>query len=143
MDSNKRIIYVDGIFDLFHKGHVLHFKQVKYLDDKENILIVGIINDNDAKNYKRQPIYDQENRAILVKSCKYVDKIIENAPLVIDKDFIEKNNIDMICHSFASIKDTELQKDLFKVPIDLGIFRPLQYNSGISTTDIINKIKNI
>ena len=85
----------------------------------------------------------KKNRAILVKSCKYVDKIIENAPLVIDKDFIEKNNIDMICHSFASIKDTELQKDLFKVPIDLGIFRSLQYNSGISTTDIINKIKNI
>ena len=46
-----RRIYIDGIFDLFHMGHVLHLKDVKELDDQDNYLIVGIISDKDADNY--------------------------------------------------------------------------------------------
>ena len=100
------------------------------------------LNPDDAKKYKRTPIYNKEDRQLLVESCKYVDKIIKNPPLIITEQFIKDNNIDIICHSFSDIKDIDAQKDFFKIPLDLGIFRPLQYNSGISTTDIINKIKN-
>ena len=83
----KRRIYVDGIFDLFHKGHVMHFKDMKELDNEDNYLIVGIISDKDAKDYKRLPIYNQENRKILVESCRYVDEIIENAVGMMDGNF--------------------------------------------------------
>ena len=136
-----RKIYVDGIFDLFHKGHVLHFKHIKELDNLDNHLVVGIISDKDAKDYKRLPIYNQENRKILVESCKYVDEIIENAPLILTKDFIENNKIDLICHGFSNENDIKKQEKFFEVPRKMNKFKPVPYNTGISTTEIIDKIK--
>ena len=54
-------IYVDGIYDLFHAGHVTTLKNIKYL--KENVyLIVGVVNDKDATIYKREPIINEYNR---------------------------------------------------------------------------------
>jgi len=139
----KRIIYVDGIWDCFHMGHVLHFKKVKKLDNQDNILIVGIISDKDATEYKRKPIYDETNRKILIQSCKYVDKIIMNSPLIINEEFINKHNIDLICHGFYDLNDVKKQEEFFKIPIKLNKFRAIEYNKGISTTDIIKKIKNL
>ena len=137
-----RRIYIDGIWDCFHMGHVLHFKKIKYLDNQENFLIVGIVNDKDATSYKREPIYNETNRKILVESCKYVNKVIVNSPLTIDKKFIKENKIDLVAHAFSNNKDLEKQESYFKVAKELGIFRRVKYNKGISTTQIINKIKN-
>jgi cytidyltransferase-like protein len=134
-------IYVDGIWDLFHMGHVLHLKDIKNLDNSENYLIVGIISDKDAKNYKRKPIYNFEQRKILLESCKYVDEIIDNPPLIINEKFLADNSIDLVCHGFMNKKDEEKQTDFFKIPIELNKFRAIQYNMGISTTAIIDKIK--
>ena len=136
-----RRIYIDGIFDLFHMGHVLHLKDVKQLDNKDNYLIVGIISDKDAENYKRNPVYDENNRKILVESCKYVNEVMLNPPLVITEDFIQNNRIDLICHGFLDNNDIEKQKDFFEIPIKLNKFRAVKYHNDISTTDIINKIK--
>ena len=135
-----RIIYIDGIFDLFHKGHVLHLKKIKELDNQNNYLIVGIISDKNAEYYKRLPIYDQENRKILIESCKYVDKVIENAPLIINEKFIQEHKIDLVCHAFSNKEDEENQRDFYETPIKLNKFRSIQYFHGISTSDIINKI---
>jgi cytidyltransferase-like protein len=139
----SRKIYVDGIWDCFHMGHVLHFKDIKQLDNQNNYLIVGIISDKDATNYKREPIYNQENRTILVESCKYVDKVIDNAPLIVTEEFIKKHDIDLVCHGFLNKSDANKQSDFFKDAIRLNKFRLVNYHSGISTTDIINKIKNM
>ena len=136
-----RRIYIDGIFDLFHMGHVLHLKDVKELDNKDNYLIVGIISDKDAENYKRKPVYDENNRKILIESCKYVNEVMLNPPLIITEDFIKDNRIDLICHGFLDNNDIEKQKDFFEIPIKLNKFRTVKYHTGISTTDIINKIK--
>ena len=136
-----RRIYIDGIFDLFHRGHVLHLKDVKQLDNKDNYLIVGIISDKDAENYKRNPVYDENNRKILVESCKYVNEVMLNAPLIITEDFIKDNRIDLICHGFLDNNDIEKQKDFFEIPIKLNKFRAVKYHNDISTTEIINKIK--
>ena len=137
-----RRIYIDGIFDLFHKGHVLHFKKIKELDDQENQVIVGIISDEDAANYKRKPIYDEEHRKILIESCKYVDEVIVCAPLVIDESFLEKHQIDLVCHAFMNKEDEEKQSEFFKIPIKLNKFRAIDYYSPISTSLLLNKIRS-
>jgi len=136
-----RTIYMDGIFDLFHSGHVLCLKKLKELDNTKNFVIVGIINDKDATNYKRNPIYCENTRKILVESCKYVDKVIENAPMIADEKFISDNDIDLVCHGFYDKKDQEKQKLLFEPAIKLNKFRITEYNYGISTTEIIKNIK--
>lgn len=134
------IIYCDGIFDLFHSGHVKHFQKIKSL--YENVyLIVGIIGDKAATGYKRQPIYNQEMRQILIESCKYVDQVLIDPPLIVTEKFIKEYKIDYVVHGFANKSDLEKQKDFFEVPLKLDKMLTVEYNHGISTTDIINKIK--
>ena len=134
------IIYTDGIFDLFHRGHLEFLNNIKKKINNST-LVVGIINDNDATNYKRKPIYSEEDRYVIIENLKCVDKIIKDAPLIMNEDFINKNNIDLIVHGFSDKKDIHKQSDFFKIPIQLNKFEPMPYYELISTTNIINKIK--
>ena len=133
-------IYVDGIYDLFHSGHVNTLKNIKSMRPNVN-LIVGLINDKDATNYKREPVINESNRYIVLESCKYVDKVINNAPLIINQDFIEKNNIDLVVHSFNNKNDENNQNDFFKIPKELGKYKTIEYSHIESTSGIIKRIK--
>lgn len=134
------IIYIDGIFDLFHRGHLESFRQVKSLYP-DCFLIVGVVSDKDATGYKREPIIPEEDRYEIIKSIKYVDNIIKNCPLVIDIDFIKKNKIDLIVHGFSNNEDEEKQDIFFRDIKNMGLFRKINYYDKISTSDIIKRIK--
>jgi cytidyltransferase-like protein len=131
-------IYVDGIFDLFHRGHLEVLRKAKEYR-KNCILIVGVISDKDAEEYKRKPIYNEEDRYLIINSIKYVDEVVFNAPLILTTDFINKHKIDIVLHSFSNINDIEKQK-LFTEQI-ANIFEIIPYNHCISTTDLITKIQ--
>jgi len=141
--QEQRRIYIDGIWDLFHSGHVLHLKELKELDGQCNFLIVGIISDKNASLYKRPPIYSEQDRKILIQSCKYVDQVVEDAPLIVNQQFMKDHQIDLVCHGFSNDQDFEKQSQFFKVPIKLNKFRKVQYHHGISTTNIIQKIQQL
>ena len=134
-------IYVDGIFDVFHYGHIESFKKCKELNNNVN-LIVGIVNDKVATEYKRQPIYYEKHRYALVESCKYVDKIIKNCPLIINKEFIEQHNIDLVVHGFSNDNDRNNQKKIYEYLISIDKFKEIEYCQEINTSNIIEKIKN-
>ena len=134
-------VYIDGIFDLFHRGHLESFKKAKN-SFKNTYLIVGIISDKDAEGYKRKPIITENDRYEIIKNLKLVDEIIENAPLIIDLEFIDNNKIDLIVHGFSNDADFEKQKDFFTLPLKLGKFKRIEYYKPLSTTDIINRIIN-
>lgn len=133
------IIYVDGIFDMFHRGHLECFKHIKN-NFKDCYLIVGIVSDKNSKFYKRLPIIEEEDRYEIVKSIKYVDSIIEDCPLKITTDFINSHNIDLIVHGFSSDEDYNKQYEFFKDIITINKFKKIEYYNKISTTDIIKKI---
>jgi choline-phosphate cytidylyltransferase len=133
------IIYVDGVFDMFHRGHLECFKQIKS-NFKDCQLIVGIVSDKNCKSYKRLPIINEEDRYEIVKSIKYVDSIIENCPLLITKEFISKNNIDLVVHGFSSNEDYNKQYEFFKDIIIINKFKRIEYYNKTSTTNIIKKI---
>ena len=135
-----KIIYTDGIFDLFHRGHLEYIKRCKQIFD-DVFLIVGVVNDTDAASYKRAPIYNETDRYEIVENIKYVDKIVKDAPLIIDENFMNEHQIDYVIHSFSNEADAEKQQEFFKVPIMLNKFIKINYYSLISTTDIIRKIK--
>ena len=134
-EKEKIIVYVDGVFDLFHAGHIQFLKKAKSLG---TYLIVGVISDEACQSYKRKPIIDLNNRIIMVENIKIVDKVVTKSPLIISKEFIETHNIDIVVHG-----DDSKQEDFFKVPIEMGIMKYVSYTQGISTTEIIGKIKNI
>ena len=93
----------------------------------------------DTTNYKRTPIINEQHRYEIIKSCRYVDEIIENAPLSVTKEFLEKNKIDIMAHGDDD-SSTFIQQH--KIPLELGIIRYLPYTVETSTTKIISKIKN-
>tara|TARA_Y100001937_G_scaffold21799_1_gene30780 strand:+ start:829 stop:1230 length:402 start_codon:yes stop_codon:yes gene_type:complete len=130
-------VYADVVGDLFHVGHINLFKQARELGD---YLIVGVHSDKAVSSYKRVPILDENTRYEIVKNCRLVDQVIIDAPLTLTKTFIRDNKIDIVAHGNDTNPNFEEQH---KAAIDMGIMRYLKYTPGISTTDIINKIKEL
>ena len=130
--SNKKTIYVDGVFDLFHPGHINFLTEARKYGDK---LIVGVISDKDVQSYKRTPIISHSDRITMIKHCTLVDNVIENPPLVLTEKFINENKIDLVIHA-----DDSKQEEFFKVPITMGIMKYIPYTSRISTTKLIHHI---
>ncbi len=74
-DSNKKIVFTNGCFDLCHPGHVHLLKEAARLGD---VLIVGLNSDNSVKRIKGEgrPIINEENRAYLLESLEAVDYVV-------------------------------------------------------------------
>jgi len=130
-------IYVDMTADLFHYGHVNFLKQASEIGD---YLIVGIHSDKVVKNYKRPPIMTMKKRIATVASCRYVNEVIPDAPLIVDLEWINKHNIHTVVHGDDFSED--LLQLFYKVPIEMSISHKAPYTPGISTTDIIKRLKN-
>lgn len=137
-------VYVDGVFDLFHRGHLESLRKAKNaLNDPENTyLIVGVVGDKDCESYKRTPIISEDDRVEIIKNIKFVDEVVFPCPMTITLDFVEKNKIDLVVHGFSNDADREKQKEFFAPIINSGKFKEIDYYSKISTTDIIKKLKN-
>jgi len=130
-------VYIDMVADLFHVGHLNIIKKAKKMGD---VLIVGIHSDEDVKSYKRTPIICHDQRVEIIKSIKYVDEVIENAPLSITKEFLDKNKINIVVH--GDDKSSSISEQ-HKYIIENNIIKYVNYTKGISTSCIINRIKNI
>jgi len=129
-------IYASMVADLFHYGHVAFLKQARALGTH---LIVGLISDDVATAYKRKPILSQEERAKVMAGCKYVNEIVLNAPLAPTREFLELHNIDFVIHGDDFTE--EKLYTYFADPMALDMMRITSYTQGISTSDIIERIK--
>jgi len=130
-------IYADMVADLFHRGHLEFLKKIKSLYP-DSYLIIGIHSDSTVESYKRKPIFSMEDRAAIVESCKFVDKVVKDAPLKITEEYLKEHRIDLIIHGDDM---TDFFLECYSVPIQGGIVEFLPYYKGISTSDIIEKIK--
>ena len=65
--------YTAGVYDLFHIGHLNLLKNAKGLVDK---LIVGVTVDELVSYKGKNAIIPYEDRAEIIRSCKYVDAVI-------------------------------------------------------------------
>ena len=131
------VIYVDMCADMFHYGHVRFLKNAKNIGNK---LIVGIHSDKTIESYKRIPIFTMKERVEIVKAIKWVDEVIEDAPLFINEEYIEKHNIDII--AIPSNRTKEEIKKMCIIPYQKNILRFIDYTEDISTTKIIERIIN-
>ena len=102
-----------------------------------NYVLVGINADEVAEVYKRRPVHTMKQRIASVLACQYVDEVIPNAPWLFDATWIEKYDIGLVVH--GDDYSDEKQRNMYKVPIERGIFRTVPYTKGISTTEIIRR----
>jgi len=134
-------VYVIGVFDLFHRGHVELLRRSKELGDR---LIVAINGDDMVASYKRKPYYHEEDRLAILKACRYVDE----AFIVHDYDnkaYIEHYEIDAIVH--GDDWEPESYKKQIRVTDEYLKERGvslvlLPYTKGISTSQLLELIRN-
>ena len=138
MNNKTHVVYIDGVFDLFHRGHIEAINKAKNIRDNV-YLIVGVISDKDATDYKRKPIYHEDDRFKIISSIKGIDQIVFPAPLTIKKEFVKKYNIDIIVHGFSDTADYEKQQEFYKDVSD--IFELIPYFPYTSTSTYIENIQ--
>ena len=127
-------VYTDMVADLFHYGHIEFLRRASALGD---YVLVGINADDVAEIHKRRPMQAMKERIASVTACQYVDQVIPDAPWVFDSTWIEKYDIALVVH--GDDYSDEKQQQMYKVPIEKGIFRTVPYTKGISTTQIIRE----
>lgn len=131
-------IYADGVFDLFHLGHMRQLEQSKKAFPNA-VLIVGIPSDKETHKRKGLTVLSDVQRYETMRHCKWVDEVVEDAPWCVTMAFLEKHKIDYVAHDdlpYASGNDD----DIYKPIKEKGMFLATQRTEGISTSDIITKI---
>ena len=99
---------MDGVFDLFHRGHLEAIRKAKNIRPDVH-LIIGLCGDYEVTDYKRKPFFSEDDRYQILTSIKEVDQIVFPGPLIITKEFVDKYKIDIIVHGFADTSDLTKQ----------------------------------
>lgn len=131
-------VYADGVFDLFHLGHMRQLEQAKKAFPNTH-LIVGVTGDSETHARKGLTVLNDVERAETIRHCKWVDEVIPRCPWVVTPDFLAKHNIDYVAHDDLPYQAAE-GDDIYAPIKEKGQFLVTQRTEGVSTTGIITKI---
>ncbi|KKK19577.1 hypothetical protein P175DRAFT_0529479 [Aspergillus ochraceoroseus IBT 24754] len=131
-------VYADGVFDLFHLGHMRQLEQAKTAFSEVH-LIVGVTGDEETHNRKGLTVLSGAERAESVRHCKWVDEVIPNCPWIVTPEFIDKHQIDYVAHDDLPYGAAE-GDDIYAPIKAQGKFLVTQRTEGVSTTGIITRI---
>lgn len=142
MNKSKKIykekrVFVTMVGDLFHYGHVRFLKKARKLGD---YLVVGVHSDYTVKKYKGEPVMNMKERIEVIESCRYVDKLVPNAPINLTDEYLKKYKIDIVAHAHRA-ENAHKYEFLFKNLKKIKFIR-LNYTSKISSSNIKKRIKN-
>ncbi len=132
--KGKRIVFTNGCFDIIHLGHVRYLKEAKKLGD---VLIIGLNSDKSVSKIKTgRPVNSQDHRAEVLSSLGMVDYVTmfdEDTPY----ELIKMLRPDILVKGGDWKKEDIVGSDIAKET------HSLPYIKGISTTEIIEKIKKL
>src|SRR5262245_29421685 len=134
--EGKRVVFTNGCFDLLHPGHIYTLTQAKTLGD---VLVVAINSDASVKRLKgeRRPILNQDERAVMLSALSVVDYVTifaEDTPLEVIRLLLP----DVLVKGGDWGADAIVGKDV--VEASGGKVVPIPYQTGFSTTDIIERV---
>ncbi|KAK3294998.1 uncharacterized protein B0H64DRAFT_418670 [Chaetomium fimeti] len=115
-------VYADGVFDLFHLGHMRQLEQAKKAFP-DVYLIVGVTGDEETHKRKGLTVLSGKERAETVRHCKWVDE----------------HQLDYVAHDDLPYGAAE-GDDIYAPIKAAGKFLVTQRTEGVSTTGIITKI---
>jgi len=135
--STNKVVFTNGCFDILHYGHV------KYLEDAKmngSLLVVGVNSDSSVKKLKgsERPLNDQVNRARIIAALESVDYVTifdEDTPY----ELIRSVMPDVLVKGGDWKIENIVGGDI--VSKNGGRVLSIPFVQGLSTTDLINKIK--
>ena len=134
-NTNHKIIFTNGCFDILHLGHIKYLEKAKSFGDK---LIVGLNSDNSISRIKgnSRPINSQEDRAYILASLEVVDYVVifdEDTPL----NLIKRIKPDVLVkggdYKGKKVVGQEIAKEL----------KLVKFINGKSTSKTIERIRNL
>jgi len=134
--KGKKIVFTNGCFDIIHYGHVSYLSDARNLGD---LLIVGLNSDDSVKRLKgaSRPINSQFDRAYVLSALKPVDYVVifeQDTPY----DLIKLIMPDLLVKGGDWKPEQIVGSDL--VLKNGGQVKSLQFQTGFSTTNIIEKL---
>lgn len=137
--KNKKIVFTNGCFDIFHVGHLRYLKESSKYGD---ILIIGVNSDSSVKKLKgkNRPIVSEDERAELLSSLSFVSYVVlfdEDTPY----EIIKRIKPDIITKGGDYNPDTIVGKDIVEAKGGKVIVCP--FTKDKSTTNIIEKILKV
>ncbi len=134
----KKIVYVGLSADILHEGHI-NILNIAY---KYGKVIVGLLTDEAIATYKKLPHLNFNQRKIVLKNIKYVDKVIPQTTLDYTKN-LKLIKPDYVVHGDDWRKGIQ-KKTRDKVVKTLkkwsGKLIEVKYTKNISSTKIKEKI---
>jgi len=130
--NQKIIVYVPIFSDIIHYGH---YRLIKKACQFGNSIVVGLVV-QDVLDHK--PIFSLPQRKAAILESPFVDKIIENAPAIVTKEFMKTHQINVIVHGDDfSLEDARI---FFPHAVLMGAYRSVPHDKTISTEEIMNKV---
>lgn len=137
-NSNKKIVFTNGCFDILHRGHVAYLNEARALGD---VLVVGLNSDASVKRLKgeERPINNEQDRKFVLENLKAVDFVEifeEDTPLKL----IESVSPGILVKG-GDWKPEQIVGSDFVLQ-NGGQVLSLNFIDGFSTTATIQKISN-
>lgn len=138
--QGKIIVTTNGSFDIFHYGHVKLFEKAKRQGD---VLITGVNSDISVKAYKGpdRPVNPESARAGVIAALEAVDYVFLFDDLNPNR-WLELISPHIHCNSSEYGKNCIEKSILDKIGSKLVLVKR-DNNDGLSTSEIINKVKKI
>lgn len=133
-------VYVIGVFDLLHRGHLELLKASRDLGDR---LVVAINGDEMVSSYKRRPVNGEADRLAIVSALRCVD----HAFVILEYDNrreLIRHGVDIIVHG----NDWQPDSYMRQIKVDVEFLERheirlqfVPYYAGVSTSSIIRAIQ--
>lgn len=137
--SGEKTVFSNGCFDIIHAGHVDYLEKAR---QKGEHLIVGLNTDHSVSRIKGngRPIVDEVSRSRVLAALEFVDAVVlfdEDTPYELIKALMPDILVKGKDYEISNIVGAEF------VLKNGGKVETIELTEGLSTTIVVNKIKNL
>lgn len=132
-----RIVLVNGVFDIYHVGHVLHLQEAKAMGD---FLIVSLTLDENVNKGPGRPLNTWANRAAVLRDSRCVGSVIPTASAV---DAIRRVRPAIFCKGIDYAGGDRFSEGVVQACLDVSAELRFTTSPKMSATEIINRTREL
>lgn len=138
-DAGFEVVFTNGCFDILHLGHIDYLEKARSLGDR---LVVAVNTDASVRKLKgaKRPVNEENARARIIAALDFVDAVVlfaEDTPQQVIEHFLPDVLVKGNDYSISNIIGADV------VIENGGEVKTIDLVDGYSTTNIVEKIKNI